>query len=93
MMRRFSSVVELVALKIIQRQSMALVVVVVAIVYIRHLHQLRLSIIVVPIVVIVRVVLDDHLSGRARLSIGRNHREHGNLARRVWLILLVLVRN
>lgn len=92
-MRRVNSVVKLIALKVVERQSLSLVVIVDAVVVVRHLLQLWLSVVVVSVVVVVRVVFNHNLRRWTRLTIWWNHCEHWNLTRRVWLILLVLMSN
>lgn len=85
------SMIDLIAMQVVDRQSLTLLVIVVAIVIVLHLSQLWFPVVVVAIVVIVRVVLDHHLRRRTRLTVWWNQREHRKLARRVRLILLVLV--
>lgn len=59
MVRRFRSVIELIALNVVERQSVSFVAV--AVIFVNHLrHRLfrfQLSIVVVSIVVVVRVIL------------------------------------
>lgn len=89
-MRRVGSVVELVPLKVVQRQCMPLELA--GLVILRQLVQLRLSVIVVAVVVVVCVILDT--DGRSRLAVvRRNQSKVLDLARRVRLILLALLRD